>query len=232
MADLEQEKEAAARRSVEYVQDGMLLGLGSGSTAAYAIRLIGQRVREGLQVRAIATSARSKQLARKAGIPLLSFEDESEIDVTIDGADEIDPRLQLIKGGGGALLLEKIVAAASAQVVIIADSSKLVTQLGWFPLPVEVLPFGWRVVAERLTALNGNPVRRAGSTGGPFLTDQGHYILDCHFGSISDPKTLADRLDEIPGLIEHGLFLNLASRAIIGRGDSVILVENHGQESG
>jgi ribose 5-phosphate isomerase A len=226
VVNVEHEKQVAARQSVEYVQDGMLLGLGSGSTAAFAIRLIGHRVREGLQVRAIATSARSEQLAREAGIPLLSSEDACRIDLTIDGADEIDPHLRLIKGGGGALLREKIVAAASAHVVIIADSSKLVTQLGRFPLPVEVLPFGWRVTSNRIAKLNGNPVLRDGPAGAPFLTDQGNYVLDCHFGLISDPQTLAVRLDEIPGLIEHGLFLDLASRVIIGSGDSFILIEN------
>jgi len=225
MADFEHEKRLAAAAGVQHVRDGMLLGLGSGSTAEYAIRLLGQRVRSGLCVRGIPTSRRSEALAREEGIPLATFDEAEEIDLTLDGADEIGPGLSLIKGGGGALLHEKIVAAASRRVMILAESRKLVPALGAFPLPVEVIPFGWQVAARRIRELGAAPVLRLDLHGDPFITDEGNHILDCPFGRIPEPETLAAALHAIPGVVEHGLFLGLAGLALIGRGDEVATVD-------
>ena len=214
---LEQEKQEAARRSLAFVKDGYVVGLGTGSTAFYAISLLGERVREGLNIRGIPTSAKSRDLAAGLGIPLTSFEESPLIDVTIDGADEINPAVQLIKGGGGALLREKIVASASRKVVIIADSSKQVPILGKFPLPVEVAPFAEALLIRRITALGASVTLRRDQSGKPFVTDEGHHILDCSFGAIPDSHRLAGELDRMPGLVEHGLFLDLADIALIGK---------------
>ncbi len=218
----EQEKEAAARRSLAFVQDGYVVGLGTGSTASYVIRFLGERVRSGLRIRGIPTSVRSRKLAASLGIPLTDFEECPQIDVTIDGADEINPALDLIKGGGGALLREKIVASASRQVVIIADSHKLVSVLGAFPLPVEVVPFAQALVSRRIGALGASVALRRDQAGRPFTTDEGHHILDCAFGQIPDLLRLADHLDRMPGVVEHGLFLRLADVALIGKGSEVL----------
>jgi ribose 5-phosphate isomerase A len=223
---IEQEKEEAARRSLTFVKDGHVVGLGTGSTVSYAIRFLGERVREGLKIHGIPTSVQSRDLAARLGIPLTSFEESTRIDVTIDGADEINPVLQLIKGGGGALLREKIVASASRQVVIIADSGKQVPVLGKFPLPVEVVPFAEALLIRRIGALGASVELRKGQTGQPFITDEGHYILDCSFGQIADPSGLAGELDRMPGVVEHGLFLGLADVALIGRD-----VELHGTKA-
>lgn len=220
MVDREREKEIAARRGVELVRDGMLLGLGTGSTANHAIRMIGARVRQGLSVRAIPSSTRTEQLARAEGIPIVGFDAGTRIDLTLDGADEADPGFRLIKGGGGALLREKIVAFASERVVILVDSGKLVPVLGAFPLPVEVIPFGWPVVAEAIAARGGQPALRRAPDGSPFVTDEGNHILDCRFGAISDPEALSLWLNRIPGVVEHGLFIDLAHVVVVGRGDA------------
>lgn len=220
MKDSDREKQVAARRSIDFVEDGMLVGLGSGSTAAYAIRLLGERVRQGLQIQAIATSEASAQLANSAGIAVLPFDCEAKIDLTIDGADEVAPGMQLIKGGGGALLHEKIVAAASKKLIIIADSTKLVARLGAFPLPVEVIRFGWPAVAERLHALGANPALRLGPDKQPFLSDEGNLIMDCRFSVFPEADLLADQLDSMPGVVEHGLFLDFADMVVIGRGET------------
>jgi ribose 5-phosphate isomerase A len=225
MLNADREKQVAARRSLDYVQQDMLVGLGSGSTAAHAIRFLGERVRDGLRIQGIPTSDASAELARSVGITVVPFDRHAQIDVTIDGADEIGPGLQLIKGGGGALLHEKIVAAASKQFVIIADSSKLVKRLGAFPLSVEVIPFGWPAAADRLHALGANPVLRLISSEQPFLTDEGNYILDCQFKTFPEATVLAEELDSITGLVEHGLFLDLADVAVIGRGDETQVIE-------
>jgi ribose 5-phosphate isomerase A len=214
---MEQEKQEAARRSLTFVKDGYVVGLGTGSTASYAISLLGERVREGLNILAIPTSVKSRDLAARVGIPLVSFEESPLIDVTIDGADEVNPALQLIKGGGGSLLREKIVASASRKVVIIADSSKQVPVLGRFPLPVEVVPFAEALLTRRITALGASVLLRRDQSGRPFVTDEGHHILDCSFGTIPDPQGLAGELDRMPGLVEHGLFLDLADIVLIGR---------------
>jgi len=213
----EQEKQEAARRSLLFVKDGYVVGLGTGSTASYAINLLGERVREGLNILGIPTSVKSRDLAVRLGIPLTSFEESPLIDVTIDGADEINPALQLIKGGGGALLREKIVASASRKVVIIADSSKQVAVLGKFPLPVEVVPFAEALLIRRIRALGASVVVRRDQSDQPFVTDEGHHILDCSFGTIPDPHWLAEELDRMPGLVEHGLFLDLTDVALIGK---------------
>ena len=217
----DQEKQAAARASLKFVHDGNVVGLGTGSTAAYAVRFLAERVRSGLKIRGIPTSSSTRELAAGLGIPLITFDDVQQIDVTIDGADEFDPQLQLIKGGGGALLREKIVASASRQLVIVADAGKQVQALGKFPLPVEVVPFAQALVAKRIAALGAKPKPRGDAGGNPFVTDEGHHILDCSFGQIVDPPSLARTLDAMPGVVDHGLFINLASVVLVARGSEV-----------
>jgi len=215
------EKAAAARASLRFVRDGMTLGLGTGSTAAHVVRFLGEKVRAGLKIRGIPTSVHTGELAASLGIPLTTLEECQEIDVDIDGADEFDPQLYLIKGGGGALLREKIIASASRQVVIIADSSKQVAVLGKFPLPVEVVPFAQPLVAKRITALGATVKLRQDTKGNPFITDEGHHILDCSFGQIPDPPTLARTLSDMPGVVEHGLFIDLATVVLCAKGENV-----------
>jgi ribose 5-phosphate isomerase A len=214
------EKEAAARASLRFVRDGAIVGLGSGSTAADFVRLLAQRVRAGLKISGIPTSRETGELATSLGIPLTSFDQVREIDVTIDGADEFDPQLSLIKGGGGALLHEKVVASASRQLVIVADSHKQVPVLGKFPLPIEVIAFAEPLVRRKVEAL-GASVRLRESNGRPFVTDEGHRILDCSFGQILDPPSLARKLSEMPGIVEHGLFIGMASVVLTARGNDV-----------
>jgi ribose 5-phosphate isomerase A len=214
-------KRAAAKRAVALVEDGMRLGLGTGSTAAHFITLLAERVRSGLTVTGVPTSEASHAQAEREGVPLTTLDDTPELDLTVDGADEIDDALRLIKGGGGALLREKIVAAASRRMIVIADGSKRVQRLGRFPLPVEVVPFGLgatRRALERAIAQSGSrgDMRlRTASNGEPFRTDGGHYILDAHLDRIDDPEALASALAAIPGVVEHGLFLRLATGAIL-----------------
>src|SRR5881396_1785065 len=219
------EKQAAARASLAFVRDGDIVGLGSGSTAEYAVRSLGERVQAGLKIRGIPTSQRTRELAESVGIPLTTLEEFPDIEVTIDGADEIDPELQLIKGGGGALLREKIVASASKRMVVIADSSKQVSRLGRFPLPVEVIAFAETVIRKKIAALGASVKLRQYAYGNPFTTDEGHHILDCSFGEISDPPALARELKTMPGVVEHGLFISLATVALIGKGDQVVEVK-------
>jgi ribose 5-phosphate isomerase A len=219
-------KRAAAARALEMVEDGMTLGLGTGSTAGWFVRLLSERIRrEGLDVSGVATSSATVWLAQELGVPLLRLEDAARIDLTVDGADEIDDRLNLIKGGGAALLQEKIVAAASQRMVVIADDSKLVHRLGAFPLPVEVVRFGWtvtrRAVAELLAGMDvdGTGVDVRTGKDGPLVTDEGHLILDLHLGRIGDPPALAAALNAIPGVVEHGLFIGMANAVVLGRAD-------------
>lgn len=217
----EQEKEAAARASLRFVRDGDVVGLGTGSTAAYAVQFLGERVRQGLKIRGIPTSKRTGDLARSLGIPLTAFAEVQEIDVTVDGADEFDPQLHLTKGGGGALLYEKIVASASRQLVIIADSSKQAPALGRFPVPVEVITFAQPIVKKKIEALGATVKLRQLADGSLFVTDEGHHILDCDFGRIADPPALARKLSDMPGIVEHGLFIDMASVVLLARGSEV-----------
>jgi ribose 5-phosphate isomerase A len=218
----DQEKKAAARASLAFVRNGDIVGLGSGSTAEHALRFLGERVQAGLKIRGIPTSQRSAEVAQSVGIPLTSLEEFQEIDVTIDGADEIDRELQLIKGGGGALLREKVVASASKRMVVIADSTKQVQVLGKFPLPVEVIAFAEPLLSKKIAALGSSVKLRRYVYGNPFVTDEGHHILDCHFVEIRDPRALADQLSVMPGVVEHGLFVNMATIVLIGKGDDVV----------
>jgi ribose 5-phosphate isomerase A len=218
----DQEKEAAARASLRYVKDGQVVGLGTGSTAAYFIRLLAEEVKRGLRIRGIPTSLRSQELALSLGIPLTTLDECQEIDVTVDGADEVDPQLRLIKGGGGAMLREKIVASATRQLVIVADASKQVPVLGKFPLPVEVIRFAQALVAKRIAALGANVTIRQAADGKPYVTDENNHILDCRFGQISDADGLARKLSDMPGVVEHGLFIGMASVAIFARGSEIV----------
>jgi ribose 5-phosphate isomerase A len=217
-------KKAAADAAANLVEDGMVLGLGTGSTAAYFLAALGRRLAQGgLRITGIPSSERTATEARRLEISLTSFVEHREIDLTVDGADEVEPgTLSLIKGRGGALLREKIVATASKRLVIIADESKLSQRLGSLvAVPVEAVPFGWQVTASRLAKLGGNPLLRLGADQKPFLTDGGNYILDCAFGPIPNPKETAHHLDHVVGAIEHGLFLGLATEVIVGGRDGV-----------
>jgi ribose 5-phosphate isomerase A len=218
----DQEKEAAARASLRFVHEGQIVGLGSGSTASYFIELLAEKVKDGLHIRGIPTSERSRELAHRLGILLTTLDECQEIDVTVDGADEVDPQLRLIKGGGGALLREKIVASASKQLVIVVDASKQVEKLGRFPLPVEVIRFAEALVAKRIRALGAEVRRRANADGSPYLTDEHNHILDCRFGQIQDPDALARKLSDMPGIVEHGLFIGMASVVLVARGSEVV----------
>lgn len=210
-------KQLAAEKAVGFVQSGMTIGLGTGTTAIFATRKIGELVQQG-QLRdiiAIATSRQTDDEARKLGIPMMDDSIPRSLDVTIDGADEVDPEFQLIKGGGGALLREKIVAQTSARMVIVVDESKLCPRLGKFPLPVEVLNFGWRSQAQYLESLGAKVSIRKCPDGSTFLTDSGNLIMDCHFGSIPDARALALQLGARAGIVEHGLFLGIATDVIV-----------------
>ncbi len=209
-------KRRAAEAAVDRVKDGMVLGLGTGSTVRYAIERLGRRVAEGWELAGVPTSRATAELARELQIPLTTLDEHPSLDLTIDGADEVDPRLDLIKGLGGALLREKIVAAASEAFLVVVDEGKVVEGLGErAPLPVEVLPFGARRTRSRLEALGCEPtLRRADEA--PFRTDNGNYVIHCRFEGIADPRELAGRLKEIPGVIEHGLFLEMADAVFVG----------------
>jgi ribose 5-phosphate isomerase A len=212
----------AALAAVEYVRNGMVVGLGTGSTAKQAVLGLADRVRAGLKIRGVPTSHETAELARNSGIPLIETDDSWAIDVTIDGADQVDPHLNLIKGGGGALLKEKIVAAASRQLIIVVDDTKRVPVLGHpCPLPVEVVPFGWRSTARRIEELGGKVVIRE-RQGSYFVTEAGHYILDVYLDRIEDPGRLEIRLHTIPGVVETGLF--------VGRTDILLRGTPHGVE--
>lgn len=221
-------KRAAAERAVELVADGMRLGLGTGSTAAHFVAALGERVRGGLKVVGVPTSEATREQAQREGIPLTTLDETPELDLTVDGADEIDGSLRVIKGGGGALLREKIVASSSSRMIVIADGSKRVAKLGRFPLPIEVVPFGLtateRAIAKHLESLGaGGELRlRRASDGAPFVTDGGHFILDAHLGRIEKPNVLASTLNNIPGVVEHGLFIGLVSGAILATGEGLV----------
>jgi len=218
----DQEKEVAARASLRFVNDGQIVGLGTGSTAAYFIQLLAEKVKNGLRIRGIPTSERSREQAASLGIPLTTLDENPEIDVTVDGADEVDPELRLIKGGGGALLREKIVASATNRLVIVADATKRVPVLGKFPLPVEVIKFAQAVVFRKIEALGAKVILRRNPDGSPFLTDENNHILDCHFAEIPDADGLARKLSDMPGVVEHGLFIGMASVVLVASGSEVL----------
>ena len=218
---IQQEKELAGRAAAELVRDGDIVGLGTGSTAHFTIVALGDRLKLGLKIIEIPTSNATADLAHSVGIPIATLDQHPVIDIDIDGADEIDAHLNLIKGGGGALLREKVIASASKKMVVIVDSAKLVTTLGKFPLPVEIVAFARTVVENKIASLGATPKLRTRSDGSPYFTDNGNPILDCSFGKIEDPRALARTLRDIPGVVEHGLFIGLASEALVGRGDRV-----------
>jgi ribose 5-phosphate isomerase A len=217
----DQQKEAAARASLRYIQPGQVVGLGSGSTAARFIQLLGEQVKNGLRIRGIASSIHSEKLAESLGIPITTLDECQQIDVAIDGADEVDPQLRLIKGGGGALLREKIVASATRQFIVVVDATKRVPVLGKFPLPVEVIKFAEALVAKRIEALGAKVEQRRTPDGKPYLTDENNHILDCHFHQIPDADHLARQLGDMPGVVEHGLFIGMASVVLVANGTEV-----------
>ncbi len=233
LSPIDKAKFVAAKRAADYVQSGMRVGLGTGSTAAWLVRCLGEKVREeGLRFRGVPTSTRTAELAREVGIEVISLDEAGWLDLTIDGADEFDSELNLIKGGGGALLQEKIVATASDEMIVIADAAKHVETLGAFPLPVEVIPFGWTAsqalleealvtmdVLGRKTTLRMNGER-------PYITDEGNYILDLHLSRIGNARQLAMLVNQIPGVVENGLFIDICDRVIIGYGDGRVVTRD------
>jgi ribose 5-phosphate isomerase A len=224
---VDDDKRRAAAAALDAVAAGMRIGLGTGSTAGHFVALLGERVAAGFDVVGVPTSEGTRALALRHGIPLTTLDEVPELDLTVDGADEIGPGLALIKGGGGALLREKIVAAASRRMIVIADAGKHVATLGAFPLPIEVVPFGLGATLRAITraaaevGCAGEMVLRRGGDAQTFVTDSGHVILDAHFGRIARPAALAEHLAAIPGVMEHGLFINLASEAIITGSDGI-----------
>jgi ribose 5-phosphate isomerase A len=231
LSPIDTAKFVAAKRAVAYVQDGMKVGLGTGSTAAWMVRCLAERVREdGLQISGVPTSTRTAELGRQLGLKIITLDEARWLDLTIDGTDEYDPDLNLIKGGGGALLQEKIVATASDRMIVIADATKMVEHLGAFPLPVEIVPFGWQttkaLVEEMLDSLDV-----IGQTGSlrmnrdtPFVTDEGNYILDLHLGRIGNPRQLSMVLNQVPGVVENGLFIDICDIVVTGHGDGRVEV--------
>ena len=233
LSPIDKAKFVAAKRAVDFIEDRMKVGLGTGSTAAWMVRCLAERVREeGLRVTGVPTSSRTAELARQLGIPITSLDDAKWLDLTIDGADEFDPSLNLIKGGGAALLQEKIVATASDQMIVIADAAKEVAQLGAFPLPIEVIPFGWQttkaLVEEMLVSLDvmNRDVTLRMNGEAPLVTDEANYILDLHLKRIGNPRQLAMVLNQIPGVVENGLFIDICDIVVVGHGDGRVLVRD------
>jgi ribose 5-phosphate isomerase A len=226
----EEMKRVAGEKAVDLIEDGMTIGLGTGSTVFWAIKKLGQRMKEGLRIQAIPTSKNTQTLAEQHGIPLTSFKEISQLDFTIDGADEINPQLQLIKGGGGALLREKLVAIQSRRLIIVADHSKFVPTLGAFPLPIEIVPFAWECTAKRIENLGCRPILRMDKNK-PFVTDNKNYVLDCCFGTINQPTELHQRLKLLHGVIETGLFIGGVSCVILGDGQGAKMIENKEAQS-
>jgi ribose 5-phosphate isomerase A len=220
-------KQRAGFRAAEFVREGMRVGLGTGTTAHWLVERLAERVRgEGLRVRCVPTSRRTEEHARSLGIPLVTLGEAGELDIAIDGADEIGPGLALIKGGGGALLREKLVAAAARRFVVVADKSKRVEVLGRFPLPVEVVQFGWELTARRVSGVVGvEPALRLDAGGGPFVTDNGNFILDCRCGAIQDPARTERELKSLAGVVESGLFVNMAHLAVVADDADVEIIE-------
>lgn len=233
LSPIDKAKFVSARRAVDFVEDGMKLGLGTGSTAAWMVRCLAERIRqEGLRVVGVPTSTRTADLARQLGVPITSLDEAKWLDITIDGADEFDGQLALTKGGGGALLQEKIVATASDQMIVITDPAKEVAQLGAFPLPIEVIPFGWQttkaLVEETLLTLDvlGRDVSLRMNGDKPFFTDEGNHILDLHLRRIGNPRQMSMVLNQIPGVVENGLFIDICDIVIIGHGNGRVEVRD------
>ncbi|MEL6549110.1 MAG: ribose-5-phosphate isomerase RpiA [Pseudomonadota bacterium] len=233
LSPIDKAKFVAAKRAADFVETGMKVGLGTGSTAAWLVRCLGEAVREdGLRIKGVPTSARTASLARDVGIEVISLDEAKWLDITIDGADEFDADLNLIKGGGGALLQEKIVATASDQMLVIADVTKEVDTLGAFPLPVEVIPFGWQttraLLEEMLSAMDvlGQQVTLRMNGAAPYVTDEGNHILDLHLNRIGEPRQLALAMNQIPGVVENGLFMDICDVVIIGYGDGRVEVRD------
>ena len=233
LSPIDTAKFVASKRAVEFVEDGMKVGLGTGSTAAWMVRCLGELIREdGLKITGVPTSTRTADLARKVGIKVVSLDEAKWLDLTIDGADEFDPDLSLIKGGGGALLQEKIVATASDRMIVITDGSKQVDKLGNFPLPVEVVPFGWQttkaLIEETLAGMEvlGQNVTLRLNGDAPFVTDEGNYILDLHLNRIANPRQASLVLNQIPGVVENGLFIDICDVVIIGHGNGRVEVSD------
>jgi ribose 5-phosphate isomerase A len=233
LSPIDKAKFVAAKRAADYVEDGMRVGLGTGSTAAWLVRCLGEQVKnDGLKIRGIPTSTRTAELAREVGIEVISLDEAKWLDLTIDGADEFDGDLNLIKGGGGALLQEKIVATASDQMVVIADVGKEVETLGAFPLPIEVIPFGWQttqaLVEETLVSMDvlgrQSTLRMNGAV--PFITDEGNHILDLHLNRIGNARQLSMVLNQMPGVVENGLFIDICDAVVIGYGDGRVEVRD------
>lgn len=224
------QKQIAGEKAAEYIKNGMTVGLGTGSTVYYTILKVGAMVQDGLQIQAVSTSKSTSDLAKKLGIPMVDLNEVSEIDLTIDGADEVDSRFQGIKGGGGALLFEKLVATASKKNIWVVDSSKVVEQLGKFPLPVEVIPFGAVQVQRKLEVRGWNPVLRM-IEGKVYHTDSGNVIYDLQLNQIADPKVMAAEIIQIPGVVEHGLFLDIADIIVVGKETTVDVIYNRIDES-
>jgi ribose 5-phosphate isomerase A len=215
--DLEALKQAAALKAVEFVKDGMVVGLGTGSTAKHMVIALGEKVRAGMKLRGIPTSHDTAELARRCGVPLIDTENTWTIDVAIDGADQVDPHFNLIKGGGGALLKEKIVAASAREFIVLVDHTKRVPVLGHpFPLPIEVVPFGWGSTAREIEALTKSKVTLRQRNGAPFKTEAGHVIVDVHLSRIDSPRELEILLNQIPGVVETGLFVGRTDLLIVG----------------
>ena len=233
LSPIDKAKFVAARRAADFVQNGMKVGLGTGSTAAWMVRCLGERVRdEGLRIQGVPTSTRTAELALQVGIPVVSLDDAKWLDLTIDGADEFDLNLCLIKGGGAALLQEKIVATASDQMIVIADAAKEVAQLGAFPLPVEVIPFGWQttkaLLEETLVSMDvmSRDVTLRMNGDRPLITDEANYIVDLHLKRIGNPRQLALVLNQIPGVVENGLFIDICDIVVIGHADGRVTVRD------
>jgi len=225
-------KKRAAEKAVEYIEDGMIVGLGTGSTVEYTLIKLGELVKNGLTIKGIPTSLRTKKSAINHGIPLTTLEEYTEIDVTIDGADEVDSNLFLIKGGGGALTREKIIAYHSKKLIIIIDETKVTKRLGAdFALPVEITKYGWKATMKTLENLGCTPERRT-ITGEPYITDNQNYIIDCDFGRIDDPETLEKDINYIPGVVENGLFIDLASEVIVGSKQGIMTLEKQVNQLG
>ncbi|MWC29282.1 ribose-5-phosphate isomerase RpiA [Paenibacillus sp. MMS18-CY102] len=225
-------KRVAAEKAVEYIGNGMIVGLGTGSTAYFAIHRIAKLVQEGLSIQAVASSKQSEALARELHIPIIPFSEIDVIDISIDGADEVDTHGNLIKGGGGALLREKILAANSKKFIVIVDESKAVAQLGKFPLPVEIVPFAFELTMKKLEQLGSNGILRLQEGRTPYVTDNGNYIVDCHFEQIGNAAKLGQQLHAIPGVVEHGLFIQMSDTIIVGSDEGVDVRDRNSEGEG